>query len=176
MNDILKESRTILETTPLRWANLTENLSTDLLGLVPAPNEWSALDCLQHLVDVERWVFPVRVRALLANQDFPAFDPDSQGIKSNRHLSPVELAAEFAALRMDSLVLFDQLTPADLARQARHQELGLATLSELLHEWAGHDLMHTVQAERALMQPFIQGCGPWQSYFRDHVAGGQTSS
>jgi hypothetical protein len=44
------------------------------------------------------------------------------------------------------------------------------SLSELLHEWAGHDLMHTVQAERALMQPFIQGCGPWQPYFRDHLA------
>jgi hypothetical protein len=28
--------------------------------------------------------------------------------------------------------------------------------------------MHTVQAERALMQPFIQACGPWQSYFIDH--------
>jgi hypothetical protein len=29
--------------------------------------------------------------------------------------------------------------------------------------------MHTVQAERALMQPFIQGCGPWQVYFTDHL-------
>jgi hypothetical protein len=33
---------------------------------------------------------------------------------------------------------------------------------------AGHDLMHTVQAERALMQPFIAGCGPWQPYCADH--------
>jgi len=31
--------------------------------------------------------------------------------------------------------------------------------------------MHTVQAERALMQPFIEGCGPWRPYFRDHAAG-----
>lgn len=63
-----------------------------------------------------------------------------------------------------------KVTPADLGRQARHQELGVVTMSELLHEWAGHDLMHTVQAERALMQPFIQGCGPWQRYFSDHFA------
>jgi hypothetical protein len=27
-----------------------------------------------------------------------------------------------------------------------------------------------IAAVRALMQPFIQGCGPWQPYFRDHVA------
>jgi hypothetical protein len=57
-----------------------------------------------------------------------------------------------------------------LARQARHQELGPVTMSELLHEWAAHDLMHTVRAERALMQPFIQGCEPWRSYFMDHIA------
>lgn len=140
------------------------------LRLPAAPGEWSAADCLQHLVDTERWVFPARVRALLAGQDFPAFDPDSQGTTTDSHGAPDELATEFAALRAESLVLFAQLAPSDLPRQARHEELGLVILSELLHEWVGHDLMHTVQAERALMQPFIQSCGPWQSYFRDHIA------
>ncbi len=176
MNDILTEARTILQTTPLRWTNLAQSLSGNVLNLPPAPGEWSAMDCLQHLVDTEREVFPVRINALRAGQDFAAFDPDSQGTKSNSHRSPVELAAEFAALRANSLALFDQLTTADLTRQARHQELGLVTLSELVHEWAGHDLMHTVQAERALMQPFIQGCGPWRSYFRDHVVGSEAKS
>ena len=62
------------------------------------------------------------------------------------------------------------LQPGDLDRRVRHAELGPVTLSEMLHEWCGHDLMHTVQAERALMQPFIQGCGPWMKYFEDHIA------
>jgi hypothetical protein len=39
---------------------------------------------------------------------------------------------------------------------------------ELLNEWVGHDLMHTVQAERALMQPFVAQSGSWRSYFADH--------
>ncbi len=178
MKDILKESGAILQTTPLRWTAFTQSVSATLLQLPPAPGEWSAAHCLQHLVDTERWVFSARVRALLDGQDFPAFDPDSQGTASDSQISPVDLAAEFAALRAESLALFGQLAPSDLTRQARHQELGIVTLSELLHEWAGHDLMHTVQAERALMQPFIQGCGPWQSYFRDHIASslGNTSS
>jgi len=30
---------------------------------------------------------------------------------------------------------------------------------------SAHDLMHTVQAERAMMQPFIAGSGPWRPYF-----------
>lgn len=28
-----------------------------------------------------------------------------------------------------------------------------------------HDLDHGIQAERALMQPFIHASGPWQPYF-----------
>src|SRR5260221_14319361 len=46
----------------------------------------------------------------------------------------------------------------------------------LVHEWAAHDLMHTVQAERALMQPFVVGSGPWRSYFADHDVGGPASA
>ena len=42
-------------------------------------------------------------------------------------------------------------------------------MGEMVHEWAAHDLNHTVQAERAIMQPFIRGCGPWQKYFSDHL-------
>lgn len=172
MTNILITSRHILSLTPLRWDNLTRTLSIGLLALAPAPGEWSALDCLQHLVDTERWVFPVRLQALLAGQNFAAYDPDSQGSKTNSGLSPLALAAEFAELREQSLVLFERLVETDLGRVARHEELGPVTLSELLHEWAGHDLMHTVQAERALMQPFILGCGPWKPYFSDHLIGG----
>jgi hypothetical protein len=124
---------------------------------------------LQHLVDTERWVFPVRVKAFLADQDLQAFDPDRQGTKFDPQRPASELAAEFAQLRTASLTTFASITQPALSRRARHSELGEVTLSELIHEWAAHDLMHTVQAERALMQPFIQGCGPWQSYFADHM-------
>jgi hypothetical protein len=86
--------------------------------------------------------------------------------------SPGELARAFANLREASLAALAQIGPADLGRKVRHQELGPVTLEEMIHEWAAHDLMHTVQGERALMQPFIGGSGPWQPYFADHVAKG----
>jgi hypothetical protein len=168
MDKILNQTTVVLETTPARWLELVKKLPADLLLRPPAVGEWSAVDCLQHLVDTERWVFPARVEAILAGQDFPAFDPDSQGTKADTTLAPAELAEEFARLRKDSLHRLEQVKATDLKRQASHQELGIVSMSELLHEWAGHDLMHTVQAERALMQPFILGCGPWQSYFSDH--------
>jgi hypothetical protein len=141
-----------------------------LLSRVPAPGEWSAIECLQHLVDTERQVFPVRVKHLLAGEDFPAFDPDAQGTKPDVLLAPASLAQSFLDMRMDSLELWVNLSETDLDRTARHSELGIVSLKELLNEWAGHDLMHTVQAERALMQPFIEGCGPWRTYFTDHIA------
>lgn len=174
MFDVLKDSYTVLQTTPLRWSNLTRYLSDELLATHPAPGEWSALDCLQHLVDTERWVFPTRVKAFLAGEDFPAFDPDSQGEISGRTLSGFDLASEFLAMREESLELLAKLVVKDLDLKAVHGELGPVTLGEMVHEWAGHDLMHTVQAERALIQPFILGCGPWQVYFADHVAGSPT--
>jgi DinB superfamily len=131
---------------------LTETLPTDLLIRPPAQGHWSAAECLRHLLDVERSVFPARVRAFLAGQDFPGFDPDAQ--------PPVDLRR-----------------PTDLARSARHAELGPVTLGNMVHEWAAHDLNHTVKAERALLQPFIAGSGPWRTagYFADHDLGGAAS-
>jgi hypothetical protein len=82
-----------------------------------------------------------------------------------RNRTPAGLAGEFARLRRASLDALACLTPDDLDWRAVYQELGPVTLSEMIHNWAAHDLMHTVQAERALMQPFIQGCGPWQKFY-----------
>lgn len=168
MEALIAHTRAVLLTTVPRWQTLVTVLPADLLAAAPAPGEWSAAACLSHLLDTERAVFPVRVRALLAGEDFPAFDPDAEGTPPEAR-DPAAMLTELTALRQESLALLRGLTEADLARTARHAELGPVTLAQLLHEWAAHDLMHTVQAERALMQPFISGVGPWRSYFADHV-------
>ena len=168
MDDLISTTRAVLATTAGRWRGLAEALPADLLAREPAPGEWSALDCLQHLVDTEESVFPVRVLAVLEGRDFASYDPDAQGTKPDVRQEPGVLAARFAALRAGSLDVLAGVTESDLSRTALHAELGRVTLAELLHEWAGHDLMHTVQAERALMQPFIGGTGPWRPYFADH--------
>ncbi|HTP07916.1 MAG TPA: DinB family protein, partial [Anaerolineae bacterium] len=141
MNDVLTSVSAVLSLTPARWTSLTQTLSAELLSLPPAPGEWSALECLQHLIDTEP-VFQFRIDAFLAGRDFPAFDPDSEGTKPDATRSPVELAADYARLRAASLAALDRLTASDLDRRAVHQELGRVTLSEMIHEWAAHDLMH----------------------------------
>ncbi len=168
MEKMLKWTRSVLTTTPDHWKSLSGELPVELLSQAPAPGQWSALECLQHLVDTER-VFRFRLQCLLEEKDFPAFNPDNEGTKPDRQRSPAALFAEFARLRAESLHALSRIQLSDLGRKARHQELGMVTLGEMVHEWAAHDLNHTVQAERAMMQPFIQGCGPWQKYFSDHL-------
>jgi len=159
----------VLETTPQRWIQLASMLPPELFQRKPAPKEWSAYDCLRHIVDTERSVFPARVGYLLRGEDFPAFNPDEAGKDPGGNVTPIELTEEFSRRRAGSLALLSKLGEDDLNRTARHQELGMVTLGEMLHEWAGHDLMHTVQGERAILQPFIDGCGPWKRYFSDHA-------
>jgi hypothetical protein len=170
MDDIFTNLKAVLMTTPQRWHQLTQTFPEDLLRRQPLPGEWSALECLLHLIDTDKNVFGPRIKALLAGQDFPAFFPDDEGAKLSDDVSPADLTAEFEALRSANLKLLETVAAADLERTARHAELGVVSMSDMLHEWGGHDLMHLVQAEQALMQPFIEGCGAWESYFIKHVA------
>ena len=167
MNTLLEDVQAVLSTTPERWQRLVSTLPTDLLARPPVAGEWSAFNCLQHLVDAELQVFPVRCHAILTGQEFVDFDPNQQHAGPDAQ-TPEQLVAAFARHREESLVLLKQLKNDDLGRTAQHPQLGTVTLAELLHTWAAHDLMHTVQAERALMQPFMLGCGPWRPSFRGH--------
>lgn len=169
MSTDIETIKTILSTTPARWLSLAQSVPEEFLSRTPAPGEWSALECLQHIIDVER-VFQSRLQAFMEGREsFPAFNPDAEGAPKSAQRSPHDIAAEFAKLRWDSLAAIGELQPADLSRASRHPELGTVTLDEMLNEWPAHDFNHTVQAERALMQPFIQGCGPWSVFFSDHL-------
>lgn len=169
MNNPLDTILPVLESTPARWQALCQTLPPDLLRRKPAADEWSALDCLIHILDADKFIFPVRVRAFLAGKNLASFDPDREGTRDTNQ-PPSALAAEFSSLRAGSIALLKTLRAEDLARTAQHAELGLVTLEQMLQEWAGHDLNHTIQAERALMQPFIAHSGPWREYFADHDA------
>jgi hypothetical protein len=123
------------------------------------------------MVDTERMVFPARVEYLLRGEDFPAFNPEADGSKPRKTLSPIDLAKEFENLRAKNLIILSKVQENDLSCKAKHQELGIVSLGEMINEWAGHDLMHTVQGERAIMQVFIEGCGPWKYLFTAHIIG-----
>jgi hypothetical protein len=171
LSDIISNTRAILATTAARWTALTSALPAEALTRPAAQGEWSAAQCLSHLLDTESMVFPVRLHAFIEGKDaFDAFDPESESTDRSG-MTPAQLAAEFARYRSENLALLEQVTPDLLDSKAHHAELGPVTLADMLNEWAAHDLNHTVQAERAVMQPFIVGSGPWRSSFADHDLG-----
>ena len=168
MENILDWTRSVLVTTPIRWESMAQNVPVELLTRQPAAGEWSALECLQHILDTEE-IFNARLRYFRAGQDFPDFDPDVEGTQISTTPSPLEMTAHFSRVRKDSLASLTTITQGELNLRARHSRLGMVSLGEMIHNWAAHDLNHTVQAERAIMQPFILGCGPWKVYLQDHM-------
>ena len=168
MENILDWTRLVLTTTPIRWESMAQTLPTELLTRPPAAGEWSALECLQHILDSDD-VFTARLKFFRTGQDFPDFDPDKEGTRLGATPAPREMAAAFTRRRTDSLAALAAIAPDDLKRRACHSTLGLVSLGEMVHAWAAYDLLHTMQAERAVMQPFILGSGAWQANYQDHL-------
>jgi hypothetical protein len=167
VTDLLDSARRLLSTTAARWQSLVEAAPEELLGRPPAPGEWSAADCLDHLLLTERAVFGARLRAILQGRDMVAFDP--LGTREPRpERTPQEVAAALASERGENLAVLGGLEPADLERSSRHPDYGMVPLRVVLSTWTAHDLQHTVQAEEALMQAFIPGTGPFRFRFADH--------
>ena len=70
MNNLLETVKAVLSTTTIHWLSLTESLPEDLLARKPLPNEWSAMDCLCHLLDTERWIFPQACASVVGGRKF----------------------------------------------------------------------------------------------------------
>jgi hypothetical protein len=169
MDELVARIRPVLETTPERWLQLTESVEPEALRRAAAEGEWSAVECLAHLIDTEVGAFQLRLESFLVGRArLAAFDPDAAGMRPDPAGDPRELARRFADTRARSLAALERVTTADLDRVAEHAEYGRVTLREMLNEWPAHDLNHTVQAERALMQPYVVACGPWREIFADH--------
>lgn len=172
MDDLVERLAAVLRINGERWQSLATGLDRELLARRPEAGEWSALECLGHTADTEEAIFTWRIRGFLSGVDvLPSYDPDVQRTPVTDDTDPAELARQLAPRRAANIELVSSLTEDDLERSSSHSELGPVTLRQFLNEFWAHDTMHLVQAERALMQPFIPASGPWRSYFADHDVG-----
>jgi hypothetical protein len=167
MSDLIAQTLSMLRTSVDRWAAIAR-VDPELLARQPEPGEWSAIQALQHVVDTELAIFDARVAAIRAGEAFRGYDPDAEGHVDRITSTAHELVEQLRPMRARSLASLEALVPADLDLPGTHAELGPVTMAELLNEWAAHDTMHIVQAERALMQAFVPASGPWRPYFADH--------
>jgi len=124
-------------------------------GWRPAPGEWSANECVGHLIEAERRGFAGRIRRIVdaahgEHPDLPpdleAWDPPAVAAARRDHVrEPRELVEEFLALRADGIALVRTLTEDDLARSGMHPDVGPLRVDELLGEWVHHDRNHVRQ-------------------------------
>jgi len=114
----------------------------------PAPGEWSANECVGHIIEAERRGFAGRIERILAVDGVVEPDWDQVAVAAARRDNERPVAAileEFASGRATAISLVRALGPADLARYAVHVRVGRVTVSDLLHEWVFHDRNHIRQ-------------------------------
>ena len=124
----------------------------DESGWRPAPGEWSANECVGHLIESERRGYAGRIRIIRAGAatgrtpELEAWDQSAVAVARRDHLrAGAELAAEFDALRADGVELVRGLRGGDLVRMGKHPHVGLLRVDELLAEWVHHDRNHVRQ-------------------------------
>ncbi len=156
----------VLSTTAPRLVSLASIIPEDILRRRPLADAWSPYEVLHHLLDAERLVFPPRIRAFLADSG-TIENVDQNDVQWDMERTARAIAGEIAGLRAGTLDLVATLTPDDLDREAVHSAYGRLSLGQMLHYYPAHDLTHLVQIERALIQPFLPGVGPWEGGIED---------
>lgn len=124
-------------------------------GWRPDPREWSANECVGHLIEAERRGFAGRIRTILAAvapdgsfmpPRLESWDPPAVAeARRDDRRDPDELAAEFGVLRAEGVALVRSLGTRDLEREGIHPDVGGLRVDELLGEWVHHDRNHVRQ-------------------------------
>ncbi len=119
----------------------------------PAPAEWSVLEVAGHILDAEI-VYSGRYRFTLAHDAprLPGYDQD-RWVDRLRHNEddPVDLLAQFTALRAANLALWQRTPVAERERVGLHDERGPESYDLSFRLIAGHDRFHLDQARRTLV-------------------------
>ena len=134
-----------LEETPRLIRQLTGHLTDDEVRWKPSDRDFSALEHLCHLNDIEREGYAIRIEKLVHEEQ--PFLPDIDGAKLaaerdyNIRAWEATLKA-FCQAREDNVSTLKELTPDQWNRRGLFEHLGPLTLRELLSMMVDHDREH----------------------------------
>lgn len=123
-------------------------LGDDWARWSPAPGEWSANECLGHIIEADRRGFGGRIGRILDTDGVEEAGWDQIAVAAARRDNERTVATiieEFVSGRNAAIALVERLGPADLRLHAVHAKVGRVTVQELLHEWVFHDRNHLRQ-------------------------------
>jgi hypothetical protein len=114
-----------------------------------AAGEWSALQLVGHLFDVDM-VYGFRWRLALT-EDTPAYPGyDEKAWSQLARPAPPRLLDALAGLRLANAALLRSLDERDLRRRGVHGEQGSEDVQRMIDKVAGHDLAHLDQLRRTI--------------------------
>ena len=125
-----------------------EALGDELAGWRPASAQWSANECVGHLIEADRRGFAGRIERIRATDGVAEVGWDQVAVAAARRdwERPVaEVVDEFRTGRDAGIAIVRSLRPDELGRHAIHARVGVVTISELLQEWVFHDRNHIRQ-------------------------------
>ena len=152
----------LLEATPAILRGLMSEISDEDARWKPAPDRFSIAEVLAHLSHSEGHCYRARVDRFLA-EEMPEFETDDaqMHLELYKNGDPEEDFAHFEDQRETNIELLRGLHADAGSRKAKHLAVGEITLSQMLHEWALHDLGHVRQiAELVRARKYVGGAGP----------------
>ena len=157
----------LLEATPTILRGLMAELDHEDVRWKPAPDRFSVGEVLAHLSHSEGYCYRTRLDRFLSETD-PFFEPDDaqDHLELYAQADPEDSFDHFEEQRETNLEFLRELTADDGARTAQHGTAGPITLSQMLHEWALHDLGHIRQvAELVRARKYLAGAGTLASFY-----------
>jgi len=151
----------LLEATPAILRGLMSEISDEDARWKPAPDRFSIAEVLAHLSHSEGHCYRARVDRFLA-EEMPDLEPDDAQMHLELYKNGnLEDFGHFEDQRETNIELLRGLPAEAGSRKAMHLAAGEITLSQMLHEWALHDLGHVRQiAELVRARKYLAGAGP----------------
>jgi hypothetical protein len=141
----LESLRSFLAETPARVRALVQDLSERDTRLKPSAQEFSALEQVCHLNDLEREGYGARIEKLLHEEQpfLPDFDGSKIAAERDYNNQSLETALDaFAHSRRSNLRAIARRSLADLQRSGTLETVGAITLETLLLKMREHDEGH----------------------------------
>jgi hypothetical protein len=157
----------LLEATPKILRGLMSEISHEDARWKPAEDRFSIAEVLSHLSHSEGQCYRARVDRFL-NEEMPEFEPDDaqMHLEVYRNADPEVDSRRFEDQRRANVEFLRGLPAEAGNRRALHRATGEITLSQMLHEWALHDIGHVRQiAELVRARKYLAGAGPLGAFY-----------
>ena len=157
MSDSVKSQIDLLAAFPEQLKRQIAGLDDAALRFRPAPDEWSIMELIGHIIDVGT-LWPGRTRQMLAtdNPTLAAIDPNWVRQRDYYNKQPEFLLISLAEQRAEYLEFLRVLRPAQLARPGVHPTRGSLTVEQGIAALVDHDRLHSEQIA-ANLAAFRQG-------------------